>query len=745
MDRIFGADVIIHVGTHGNLEWLPGKGAGLSASCWPDIAIGDIPHLYIYNADNPAEGVVAKRRSYAVLADHLQAVMTTADTYGGLEEVEELLNEYHQAKDLDPARAHQLEHLISEALERHHLAEDLKDRENTSFEELAKSCHEIISKVKNSQTRTGMHIFGSIPQDRDRAEMINTILRFDSGNEINTRRLVFDLWGEDIKSALREPGERGRSGRTYGELLYDADRTALEFIDRLIGKETLGSIVKDFLPGKPLANKWERLERFAFRVLDINRRLDDSQEIQSLLSAMDGGYVPPGPSGFLSRGRFDILPTGRNFYNVDPTRIPTKAAWRVGVQMAEALLKRHLDEEGRYPQTVGMVWLASDIMRADGEQICQIMHLLGTRPKWRANGQVDGFEIVPVGELGRPRVDVNIRVSGISRDCFPEAIKFLDRVVQTVALLQEDPQVNTVRKHVLDQAAARNLAMDDPNHFRKLSYRIFCAQPGAYKSGVDLAVYASAWKTESDLSDVYIFWNGYAYGDGEDYGVQAHQEMVDNLSRVEVAFDKHISDESDFLSCCAFFSNYGGMASTVKTLSGKAPKTYYGDSRDPAMVTVTDFADEMRRVVRAKLLHPTYIQGMQKHGYKGAGDLSSRIGRVYGFGATTGKVDNWIFDQIAETFMLDKEMKTWFEQVNPYALEEIGRRLLEAQSRGIWKPDPEVLQGLQEAYLEAEASIEDRMGDVQGDFQGGAVEVMTAEEVQEWKAQMQPILDKLKK
>jgi cobaltochelatase CobN len=220
--------------------------------------------------------------------------------------------------------------------------------------------------------------------------------------------------------------------------------------------------------------------------------------------------------------------------------------------------------------------------------------------------------------------------------------------------------------------------------------------------------------------------------------------MVDNLSRVEVTFDKHISDESDFLSCCAFFSNYGGMTSTVKTLSGKAPKTYYGDSRDPAMVTVTDFADEMRRVVRAKLLHPTYIQGMQKHGYKGAGDLSSRIGRVYGFGATTGKVDNWIFDQIAETFMLDKEMKTWFEQVNPYALEEIGRRLLEAQSRGIWKPDPDVLQGLQEAYLEAEASIEDRMGDVQGDFQGGAVEVMTAEEVQEWKAQMQPILDKLK-
>ncbi|MFP4428663.1 MAG: cobaltochelatase subunit CobN, partial [Desulfovermiculus sp.] len=456
-------------------------------------------------------------------------------------------------------------------------------------------------------------------------------------------------------------------------------------------------------------------------------------------------YIPAGPSGYISRGRYDILPTGRNFYNVDPTRIPTKAAWRVGVQLAEALLERHLQEEGRYPQSVGMVWLASDIMRADGEQICQIMHLLGTRPKWKANGQVDGFEILPAEELGRPRIDVNIRVSGITRDCFPEAVKYVDQVIQAVAMLKEDPGKSFIRRHVLKQAANQDLSLEKDEHLRQLSYRIFCAQPGVYKAGVDLAVYASAWETEADLSDIYIYWNGYAYGAGENYGVKAHQQMVDSLRQVEVTFDKHISDEGDLLSCCAYFSNYGGMTSTVKSLSGRAPKTYYGDTRDPAKISVTDFADELRRVVRSKLLHPKYIQGMQKHGYKGAGDLSKRIGRVYGFGSTTGKVDNWIFDQIAETFMLDKEMKTWFEQVNPYALEEIGRRLLEAQSRGIWKPDPEVLQGLQEAYLEAEASIEDRMGDVQGDFQGGAVEVMTAEEVQEWKAQMQPILDKVKK
>jgi cobaltochelatase CobN len=264
---------------------------------------------------------------------------------------------------------------------------------------------------------------------------------------------------------------------------------------------------------------------------------------------------------------------------------------------------------------------------------------------------------------------------------------------------------------------------------------------------VNLAVYASAWKTDEDLSDVYVFWNGYAYGGGagdSTYGVQAHKELVENLRRVEVTFDKHISDEGDFLNCCGYYSNYGGMTVAAKSISGKAPKTYYGDTRDPANLSVTDFADEMRRVVRAKLLNPKYIEGMKAHGYKGAGDLNKRIGRVYGFGATTGQVDDWIFDAIAETFMLDPEMKAWFEKVNPWALEEIGRRLLEAQSRDIWKPDPELLERLKAAYLDTEACLEERMGDVQGEFQGGAVDVITADEVEGWKAVMQAVKEKIK-
>lgn len=736
MERIFGADVVVHVGTHGNLEWLPGKGAGLSNSCWPDIVLGDLPHLYIYNADNPAEGMVAKRRAYATLVDHMQAVLATADTYGELGELEELFEEYGRARALDPARVHQLEHLVQEAIDRANLRGEVDAAAPADFAALVSRCHEIISSVKNSQTRIGMHTLGELPAADDRAEVINTILRFDSGGELNSRRLFLELMGEDIVAVLADPGACNAAGVSHGKLLFDADRDAHAFIARLIAGEEVEAVLDDLCVAGPFR---ERLRRLAALVREIDRRIDESREIDALLNAMDGGHVPAGPSGYLSRGRWDILPTGRNFYNVDPTRIPTKAAVKVGLRLAEALLERYLDEEGRYPETVGMVWLASDIMRADGEQIGQILHLLGVRPRWKANGQVDGIEVIPAEVLGRPRIDVNIRVSGITRDCFPDAVRYVDEAVRVVALLDEEQ--NFVRRHIVEQAALKGLDPGDEDELRKLSYRIFCAKPGVYKAGVNLAVAASAWKTAEDLSDVYVFWNGYAYGGGAGdatYGVAAHQELVDNLRRVEVTFDKHISDEGDFLNCCGFYGNYGGMSVAAQTISGKAPKTFYGDTRDPAQVAVTDFADEMRRVVRTRLLHPRYVEGMKAHGYKGAGDLAKRIGRVYGFAATTGRVDDWIFDEIAGTFLLDEEMKAWFEEVNPWAMEEIGRRLLEAEARGIWKTDDELLERLKGAYLDAEACIEDT--DMEGEFQGGAVDIITADEVEGWKASLQDVI-----
>ncbi|MBU2632051.1 MAG: cobaltochelatase subunit CobN, partial [Proteobacteria bacterium] len=344
MEKIFKADIIVHVGTHGNLEWLPGKGAGLSSACWPEIAIGKLPHLYIYNSDNPAEGVVAKRRSYAVTVNHLQAMLTISDTYEGLKDLDDLLNEYYQAQSLDPARAHQVEHLIQEAIDKNNLRKEVHDSFPKDFKAVTQRCHELISSVKNSQTSVGMHVFGDIPEKDDLAEYINTILRFDTQNEFNTRRLVFDLWKEDIFDALKNPGGQGKSGKPYSDLLFESDRTAKQIISRIVGKETLETIlISEFgtLPDKDL---FKRFQSFSGRVLDAASRINDSKEIDSLLNAMQGGHVPAGPSGFISRGRVDILPTGRNLYNVDPTRIPTKAACRVGIKLADALIERYKKE-----------------------------------------------------------------------------------------------------------------------------------------------------------------------------------------------------------------------------------------------------------------------------------------------------------------------------------------------------------------------------------------------------------------
>ncbi|MCG2727862.1 MAG: cobaltochelatase subunit CobN, partial [Candidatus Methanoperedenaceae archaeon] len=271
--------------------------------------------------------------------------------------------------------------------------------------------------------------------------------------------------------------------------------------------------------------------------------------------------------------------------------------------------------------------------------------------------------------------------------------------------------------------------------------RIFSSKPGTYMAGVELAVYASAWKEEKDLSDIFVYWNGYAYGKGTS-GKESHQQLVNNLKTVDATFNIVVSDESDLFGCCCYFSKHGGMTAAARSISGKDVKSYYGDTREPEHVEVRDLADEVRRVARTKLLNPKWIEGMKQHGYKGAGDIAKRVGRVYGWEASTKEVDDWIFDDIAKTFILDEEMKKFFEENNPWALEEIARRLLEANQRELWDADPEVLEGLKNTYLEIEGWMEERAGE--GEFQGGAIDIMTTEDVANWGAEMKKMKEKLR-
>lgn len=467
--------------------------------------------------------------------------------------------------------------------------------------------------------------------------------------------------------------------------------------------------------------------------------VNDMPDVEAaLVHALEakGLGVLPGPSGIITRGREDILPTGRNFYALDPRRLPTRAAWRVGQNLARALIAKHLKEEGRYPENVAMFWMCNDMMWADGEGMGQLLYLLGVVPRWLGNGMVEGFDVIPLQEMGRPRIDVTVRVSGLLRDSFPAAMHMLDAAVQAVAALDEPLESNFVRKHTQERLAA--IEADDPDAWRSATFRIFSSEPGTYQAGVNLAVYASAWQTEADLADIFLHWNGYAYGK-DAFGVKRPRALEASLSTVDVTYNKVVSDEHDLFNCCGYYGTHGGMTAAASHFRGGQVKTYYGDTREPEQVQVRDLTDEVRRVVRARLLNPKWIEGMKRHGYKGAGDISKRTGRVYGWEATTQAVDDWIFDDIAKTFVLDPETRAFFDENNPWALEEIARRLLEAEARHLWKADPDVLAELREAYMDIEGTLEDRTEAFGGEFQGGSIDIVTSDDVAEWKRALEVV------
>ena len=747
LEESFGADAIVHVGTHGNVEFLPGKGVGLSESCFPDLSIHEVPHLYIYNADNPPEGTIAKRRSYAVLVDHMQSVLTQGGLYDELEELERCLAEYEQAKISEKSRAHALEHMIRDLINSTQLDKEIKLSKDRPFEEIVRQVHEALSLIRNTQIQDGMHILGEIPRGNQKIDFIYSILKHDADEAFSLRKILCRLAGLELHELLNNPGYFHHGwGKSQGAILEE-----LAILGKLVIHESLNTNtddaierrVRDFLGEKLVFPEYlEQLKKVRERICDLNHRIEASKEIDSLLSGFEGKYIPAGPSGLITRGRDDILPTGRNFYSLDPRRIPTKAAYKIGEKLAQAVIDKYREEEGRLPENIAIYWMCADIMWSDGEGMGQIFSLIGVRPTWLPDGRVSGFEIIDLEELGRPRVDVTIRVSGITRDNFPNCIELVDEAIQAVAALDEPLNMNFVRKHSL--ATLKTTDKKDPNidPWRKATLRIFASKPGTYRPGVNLAVYASAWKDEKDLSDIFVFWNSYAYGKGI-FGNESHNELVQNLKTVDVTFNKVVSDEHDLFGCCCYFGTHGGITAAARHIGNRDVKSYYGDTREPEQVQVRDLADEIRRVVRTKLLNPKWIEGMKRHGYKGAGDISKRVGRVYGWESTTQEVDDWIFDEIASTFILDKENRRFFQDYNPWAMEEITRRLLEAESRGLWNANPDVLQALRETYVEMEGWLEEKMGDIEGAFQGGSVDVFSSEDVKEWDRIMREFKSKV--
>jgi cobaltochelatase CobN len=700
-DGGFGADAVIHLGKHGNLEWLPGKNAGLSASCGPDAALGSVPLVYPFLVNDPGEGTQAKRRAHAVLVDHLVPPMARAESYGDLTRLEQLLDEHAQIQALDPAKLPAIRARIWTLIQATQLQHDLglEDRpDDDGFDELVLHVDGWLCEVKDAQIRDGLHVLGQAPTGPNRVNLVLAILR------------ARQIWGGErslpgLREALGLDEAAGGSGRAATD---EVEHVARDLVDGMEKREWLLEEVDDVIDSVPLPRS-ARPEsvagvlRFAVREV-IPRLAATTDELDHVVDALRSRFVPPGPSGSPLRGLVNVLPTGRNFYSVDPKAIPSQLAWETGQALAESLLQRHRADTGAFPASVGLSLWGTSAMRTAGDDIAEALALLGVRPAWdEASRRVTDIEPIAVSELGRPRIDVTLRISGFFRDAFPHAVALLDDAVRLVAGLDEPAEDNYLRAHVEADLAGR--ADHDE---RAATVRIFGSRPGTYGAGLLQLIDSRDWRTDADLAEVYTVWGGYAYGRELD-GRPARAEMETAYRRIAVAAKNTDTREHDIADSDDYYQYHGGMVATVRALTGRSPAAYIGDSTRPESVRTRSLVEESSRVFRSRVVNPRWIEAMRRHGYKGAFEMAATVDYLFGYDATTGVVADWMYERLTQVYVLDPENRAFLEEANPWALHGMTERLLEATQRGLWaEPDPEIVAGLQEIFLATEGDIEDR-------------------------------------
>ncbi|MDR2349067.1 MAG: cobaltochelatase subunit CobN [Deltaproteobacteria bacterium] len=718
---VWKCQALVHVGKHGSLEWLPGKALGLSELCHPDLAIMDIPNVYPYIINDPGEGTQAKRRSYACIIDHLTPAFTNADLYDELQKVDSLVAELRLAETEDPAKVPVLKGLVIDAAVNANLAADLetsREAMEEDFEGFLEKLHSYLHELEDTMIGDGMHVLGVPPEGKPLTEFLVQLTRIEGPGAPSLRESLLSARGYDYDEALAFRGKanpewKGRSGaeiiRENHELsLRIAEGLREENFDPAAIPAVLSGVLGKAPKGKDPARDPKLLEILnrICRVLapDVAKSVE---EISATATALDGGFVRPGPSGAPTRGQSDILPTGRNFYSVDPNKIPSPAAWEVGVAMGDALIERTLSETGKYPENVGILVYGTTTMRTRGDDIAEIYHLLGLKPVWRPGGTVSGLSVTPLSELGRPRIDVTPRISGFFRDSFPNLVETIDKAVEIVAKLNEPFSSNFLRAHVredLEHYEKKGLSKDEA--WREATFRVFGCPPGTYGAGVQELVESKRWEKQDDLGDIYVRYSSHAYGRGS-YGLGKAENFKRNLARVDVTVKNEDSREYDMMSCTDYYNYYGGLIAAVRMVRGVMPLSIVGDGADPKRVRMRTTFEEAKHVFRARLVNPKWLAGIKRHGYKGAGDLSHMMDTMFGWDATADVMEDWMYQKAAETYALDPETKEWMEKVNPYARQNILDKLLEAIHRGMWNASDDMKKRLGDEYLELEGRLEE--------------------------------------
>ena len=741
-DGGWDADAIVHVGKHGTLEWLPGKGIGLSAECFPDLLLGDMPLVYPFIINDPGEGSQAKRRAHAVIVDHLTPPMTLADTYGSLAELNQLVNEYYNLEKLDPSKLPIVQRQIWDLIEKTNLRADLDlktmmaqdhgdhkhewddqatpegvpvtlaEMSGSDVAHLIEDIDGYLCELGLAQIRDGLHILGHMPP---LADMLRSLTRLPNGGVPGLQESLAMLFDYSLQDLLDRPGARLEPAATvcsalchsHADVLRELDQLALSLLSSLEDRGFQPSRIEEvqlLVVGAFSANVSAVLEYACVSIVPNLERVDE--EIGNVLNALEGRYVPAGPAGAPTRGMAGILPTGRNFYAVDPRALPSQAAWQVGQQLARETLARYLKEETTYPEMVGLSIWGTSQMRTQGDDVAEALAFLGVKPMWNTQSRrIDRVEAIPLAELGRPRVDVTLRISGFFRDAFPHLITLLDDAVRLVVSLDEPLDRNYPRKHYLaEMEKPTDLPADEAEEHAL--FRIFGTKPGSYGVGLSQLVETGHWRTTDDLARVFLEWGGYAYGRNS-YGEDARGIFAERLRTVQVALHNQDNREHDIFDSDDYYQFHGGMVATIRSLTGERPKAYFGDSSRPESSRIRDLKEEALRVYRSRVINPKWISGIQRHGYKGGLELTATVDYIFGFDAAAEIAPDFVYEGLAEHYALDETMQHFLERANPWALNAIAKRLLEAADRGLWEqPSPETLSKLRQAVLDSESMLE---------------------------------------
>jgi cobaltochelatase CobN len=692
----FGTHAVVHFGKHGNLEWLPGKAVALSEACFPEAALGPIPNIYPFIVNDPGEGTQAKRRTAAVIVDHLTPPLARAETYGPLKDLEALVDEFYEAANVDPRRLALLGRRIVELVRETGLDRDLgfaADADLADTDALAR-LDGYLCELKELQIRDGLHVFGRSPEGGLRTGLLAALARLPRGTSDGDASLLralardldlgFDPLDCDFAQAWLGPRPEALAGdapwRSTGDTVERLETLAAALIDGSAAPDPAWTATRAVL---------DRLAETVAPAVDAS----GAAEIAGLLTGLDGRFVAPGPSGAPTRGRPDVLPTGRNFYSVDTRTVPTPTAWELGWRSAQLLAETHAQVHGDWPRAVALSAWGTSNMRTGGDDIAQALALIGARPTWdTASRRVTGFEVLPVSVLDRPRIDVTLRVSGFFRDAFPGLIDLFDSAVAAIAAIgDESPRDNPIAARVAEEAARLEAGGTPADAARRLaSFRVFGSQPGAYGAGLQALIDERGWESADDLARAYIAWGGWAYGagtgqGGDGYGVAAHGTFAGRLSHVEAVLHNQDNREHDLLDSDDYYQFEGGLAAAVADESGARPAVWHNDHSRPFAPKVRALEDEISRVVRGRVTNPKWIAGVMRHAYKGAFEMAATVDYLFAFAATTGAVRDDQFDAVYRAFLEDPEVDAFLAAHNPAARAEMAARFLEAIERGLWR------------------------------------------------------------